>query len=215
MTSTRDYLAAIGRSCSTIFEGLAVTLSWMVRRPHTIQYPDRMPRPIDNYIPEASRGILEVDTRVCTACLLCQNTCPIDVIKVDVQKGGAGQRYLTRFDINAAKCMYCGMCAEACMTNAIRHTKEFAFPTADVRQLILHYVHQPVVPYKVSKTAPRAVGEIARECFARQSGAYVPYTAPIPPADATAPAPAVPTAPPTDGSVPPGPAVPPVTGGAS
>lgn len=154
--SVREYFANIKNSVVSIFEGMAVTFSWMLRRPHTIQYPDRIEKDREIIQPRF-RGLLEVDIGLCTACLACQRACPIGVIMINVSKGA--ERYITRFDIDASKCMYCGLCTEACPTGAIHHSKEFAFSVDDIRKLVLHYVKEPVKPYKPIKdaTAPEVV----------------------------------------------------------
>ncbi|MGB9600085.1 MAG: 4Fe-4S binding protein, partial [Myxococcota bacterium] len=120
----------------------------MFRRPHTVQYPDKIEKDKE-LIQNRFRGLLEVDLSICTGCLACQRACPIGVIMIEVSRGT--ERYITRFDIDAGKCMYCGLCTESCPTGAIRHTKEFAFSTYDIRKLILHYVNEPVKPYKPQK----------------------------------------------------------------
>lgn len=146
----REYLSNIKNSVISIFEGMAVTFSWMFRRPHTIQYPDKVEEG-RVLIQNRFRGILEVDVNICTGCLACQRACPIGVILIEVSKGT--ERFITRFDIDASKCMYCGLCTEACPTGAIRHTKEFAYSTYDIRKLVLHYIKEPVKPYKPVKDA--------------------------------------------------------------
>ena len=40
------YFGNIRRAVSSTFEGLTVTMSWMFRRPSTIQYPDRLEMPV-------------------------------------------------------------------------------------------------------------------------------------------------------------------------
>jgi len=183
--SFSEYFDNIKDSVVSIFEGMAVTFSWMLRRPHTIQYPDRVEpgRPI---VQQKFRGILEVDLNICTGCLACQRTCPIGVIMVEVSKGT--ERYITRFDIETSKCMYCGLCVEACPTGAIRHTEEFAFSTNDIRKMVLHFVKEPVRPHKPVKDAePPAglpVGSIVREMIGNRGEEYVQYTPPSLP-DAT------------------------------
>jgi len=178
--SFSEYYNNIKNSVVSIFEGMAVTFSWMLRRPHTVQYPDRV-EPSRPIVQQRFRGLLEVDLNICTGCLACQRTCPIGVIMIEVSKGA--ERYITRFDIEAGKCMYCGLCVEACPTGAIRHTGEFAFSVGDIRKLVLHFVNEPVKPYKPVKDAEppagKEVGSIVREIVNRRREGYTQY---IPPA---------------------------------
>ena len=49
----------------TFWEGMSVTLSYMVRRPITVQYPDRTEKRVADTLPSRYRGLLEVDMNVC------------------------------------------------------------------------------------------------------------------------------------------------------
>ena len=60
------YFANIRESVATIFEGMAITASHFVRKPFTIQYPDRIDIPIQDQLPFRYRGILDVDLEICT-----------------------------------------------------------------------------------------------------------------------------------------------------
>ncbi|MBF0245573.1 MAG: NADH-quinone oxidoreductase subunit I, partial [Planctomycetes bacterium] len=68
----KQYLSNICKSANSILEGMAVTLSWMFRRPCTVQYPDKLDQTVEASLPENYRGILEVDTSLCTGCLSCE-----------------------------------------------------------------------------------------------------------------------------------------------
>ena len=190
MGSFGKYFRNIRNSAGSILDGMAVTLSWMFRRPYTIQYPDRIGRPVQDLIAPRFRGLLEVALPLCTGCQLCQRTCPIEVILVEVKKGADGNRYLTRFDIDVSKCMVCGLCAEACPTGAIRHTREFEMSCDDIRKLVLHYVTEPVLPYKPSARIDAAavppVGSIVKRLTRDRHAPYVPYV-PVEPPSAEAP----------------------------
>lgn len=163
------YLGNIARAVTSTFEGMAVTMSWMFRRPMTVQYPDKMERPLRETLPEGWRGVLETDLALCTGCGLCDKKCPIDCIVVDVEKDPESkQRMIKRFDINVVKCMVCGICSEVCPTDAIRHTHEFELTAGDISKLVHRYVPgDPVPVYKPKKGVPkpetRPLGEILRE----------------------------------------------------
>ena len=161
MRRKTSYLRNIIDTCTTVFEGMAVTFSHFVRKPTTIQYPDRMPMRVQDTLPFRYRGILEVDLEICTGCLACERACPIDCIVIDAKKDkAAGGLVMTRFDIDMAKCMYCGLCSEPCPTGAIHHTPEFEGADYSLESLIRRFVKAPLVAYKPSK-GPETDPEIA------------------------------------------------------
>jgi formate hydrogenlyase subunit 6/NADH:ubiquinone oxidoreductase subunit I len=49
-------------------------------------------------------------------------------------------KYPTRFDIDIAKCMFCGLCAEPCPTGAIFHTTRFEGTVSSSKNLVYRYV---------------------------------------------------------------------------
>ncbi len=137
----------------SILEGMAVTMSYLFRRPITIQYPYKMEESIDTLLPQQFRGILEVDLPYCIACLRCSNTCPIDCIAIDLEKNAeTKERFITRFDIDISKCMFCGLCVEKCSTGAIHHTKIFNGISHYIENLVLEFVDTPVRPFKKPKS---------------------------------------------------------------
>ena len=139
-----QYVEGITRSASTIFEGLAVTFSHLLREPVTIQYPDRTTRPVSEMLPARYRGLLEVQMDICGACKRCERVCPIDCIRVETQKSPETNKLmLVRFDIDISKCMFCGMCVEACAdgaSGALRHTREFEGSVGNVDALVFRFV---------------------------------------------------------------------------
>src|SRR6185295_13800568 len=150
----RDYFRTIKDSIQTIREGMAVTASHMVRKPVTLEYPDRLLDGVrvQDTLPFRYRCILEVDLEICTACLACERACPIDCIVIDAEKSKeAGGLVMTRFDIDMAKCMYCGLCSEPCPTGAIHHTPEFEGADYSLESLVRRFVKAPVLAYKPKK----------------------------------------------------------------
>src|SRR5216683_5409979 len=171
-----QYVGNIKDTVKSAWEGMSVTLSYMFRRPMTVQYagPEAAARqlgPLVQYtLPSRYRGFLEVDMDTCTACQACERACPINVIAIEIEKDPANpkQRVMTRFDIDEAKCMFCGLCVEPCPTGAIQHTREFEGSQRSLHNMVLRFVDpaKPAVPYKPPKGAtayPRVMlGEVTR-----------------------------------------------------
>ncbi len=140
-----DYFANLRRAITTTFEGLTVTSSWLFRRPVTIQYPDRIEKPVQETLPANYRGLLEVDIRRCAGCLLCAKACPVDAVEITVEKNGStGVREILKFDIDIGRCMFCGLCTEVCKFDALCHTTQFEAATETAEGLVLHFVNEPV-----------------------------------------------------------------------
>jgi len=171
----RTYFDNIRDVVKTFWQGLSVTLSYMVRRPITVQYPDRTAKRVADTLPERYRGLLEVDVSVCTGCMACERACPIAVIKIATDKDPTNpkQRVITQFDIDESKCMFCGLCVEQCPTGAIAHTREFESTMKSIDSLVLRWVPDPEKPapfYRPVKgqDAPRAPnGELLRKRLAQ------------------------------------------------
>ncbi|MCF6248830.1 MAG: 4Fe-4S dicluster domain-containing protein [Desulfobacula sp.] len=146
------YFNAVATTLYSIFEGMAVTTSYLFRRPSTIQYPNKLEKPLEEQLSDRYRGILQVDTSVCIGCRICEKTCPIDCIAINLEKNKeTKERFLTRFDIDISKCMFCGLCSENCSTCAIYHTKFFNGATQNVDELVVRFVDSPIVLYKHRK----------------------------------------------------------------
>ena len=146
------YFANITETVRTIFEGMAITFSHFVRKPYTVQYPDRVPIRIQDTLPFRYRGILAVDLEICTGCLACERACPIDCIVIEAPKDKeTRQMTLNRFDIDIAKCMYCGLCSEVCPTGSIHHTSQFEGADYTLKSMLRRYVTTPVAAYKPKK----------------------------------------------------------------
>ena len=60
----------------------------------------------------------------CTGCASCAKYCPLGIIKIVTDTSGVnyqeGQSYdIEVFDIDMGRCMYCGLCVEACPYDAL------------------------------------------------------------------------------------------------
>jgi formate hydrogenlyase subunit 6/NADH:ubiquinone oxidoreductase subunit I len=153
LIATRStYFGRVTNAVKSIFEGLSVTLSYLLHKPITIQYPDKTDKPFAEMLPERFRGELELRVHLCSACLACARACPIECITIEVVKDPeTKKRMMTRFDIDISKCMYCGLCTEPCPTAAIHHTHKFEGSAWDLSGLMKHFVTEPVEVAKVQK----------------------------------------------------------------
>src|SRR5512136_2049820 len=201
-TTPSEYVGNIRDTVKSFWHGMSVTLSQVLRRPITIQYPDRISLPVQDQLPARYRGFLEVDVSICTGCQACERACPISCIQIVLDKDPANpkQRVVSQFDIDEAKCMFCGLCVEPCPTGSIQHTREFEATQRSVRNLVFRWADplKPFPVYKVAKGAeyfPRApLGSLVREVVARRAWdapgpAYLPPE-PLKPPPPPAPKPA-------------------------
>jgi formate hydrogenlyase subunit 6/NADH:ubiquinone oxidoreductase subunit I len=175
MSAPQTYRGSITDTVKSFWHGLSITLSYLFRRPTTVQYPDRLSggQKLRDLLPPRYRGFLEVDVAICTGCQACERACPIACMQITLEKDPANpkQRVVTQFDIDEAKCMFCGLCVEPCPTGAIQHTREFEGSMSDIRNLTIRWA-DPLAPfpvYKVDKAAtyfPRApLGSLVRQKF--------------------------------------------------
>jgi len=168
--TVEQYFGNVTETVQSFWHGLSITLSYLLRRPITTQYPDRTELPVRDMLPPRYRGFLEVDPDICTGCQACERACPISCIQINLEKDSANPklRVVTQFDIDEAKCMFCGLCVEPCPTGAIQHTREFEGSQRSVRNLTLRWAdpENPFPVYKVAKGAeyyPRApLGSLVR-----------------------------------------------------
>ena len=164
MSEVIAYFQNIKDTVSSIFEGMSITFSHFVRKPSTVQYPDRIAQQVQDTLPLRYRGILEVDMDICTGCLACERVCPINCIAICIERNAeTNQRDFTLFDLDICKCMYCGLCMEACPTGSIRHTQEFEGACNNPAGLVRHFVTENVPLYKPKKggeTEPRMIQKV-------------------------------------------------------
>ena len=108
----------------------------------TYQYPEEK-RPVA----ERFRGLHKLRRRedgspVCVACYCCQTACTpmaIDIIAEESDDPSIEKRP-KEFRINMLRCIFCGMCVEACPEDAIYMTQEYELADNTREKLQYHIV---------------------------------------------------------------------------
>ncbi len=113
----------------------------------TIQYPD-----VKVKLPERVRNRLYVNMDDCIGCLQCKMACPVNCIEIETVKSlptddlgttSTGQKkklWVTIFNIDIAKCCYCGLCVYPCPTECIYMTEVYEFSEFDRSNLLYNFV---------------------------------------------------------------------------
>lgn len=126
----------------SILKGLVVTFRHMFRRKDTIQFPEqqRVFGPRYRGVPVL---VKDQDGREkCVACYMCQWICPPLAITIEAAEYPPDhplhqiEKYPERFEINMLRCIYCGLCEEACPEEAIFMSKTYSV-TGRSRQLMV------------------------------------------------------------------------------
>jgi NADH-quinone oxidoreductase subunit I len=96
----------------------------------TVQYPEERLRMFPRF-----HGLLvqardpETGDYKCTACKACERACPHGVIVVEGERNpdreSKKKMLVTRFTWDAGRCLFCGLCVEACNFDALRWSQDY------------------------------------------------------------------------------------------
>ncbi len=113
------YGQTVWRAVVSCTLGLGVTLKHLFSRPVTVEYPKALPD-----VPEGWRGWHAYETDRCTMCRLCEQVCPVQCIRLEVE-GKGKERKLVRYEIHYGLCLFCNLCAEVCPTACLWMTADW------------------------------------------------------------------------------------------
>ncbi len=90
----------------------------------TVQYPEERLRMFPRFHGHLTQARdPETGVYMCTACKACERACPHGVIGVEGERNpdreSKKKMLVTRFTWDAGRCMYCGLCVEACPSDAL------------------------------------------------------------------------------------------------
>ena len=140
------YFRNIRDSVVTVLIGMRITWRHLFTPAVTIQYPD-----VKLKLPERARNRLYVNMDDCIGCDQCSMACPVNCITIETIKstpdvdlgltsiGTKKRLYVPVFDIDIAKCCYCGLCVPPCPTECIKMTDVYEFSEFERSSLIYNF----------------------------------------------------------------------------
>lgn len=130
----------------TVLVGMKITFTHIFYPSVTIQYPEVKPT-----MPERARNRLFVNMDDCIGCDQCSRACPVNCITIETLKatpddspgetsqGKKKALWVTKFDIDIAKCCFCSLCVYPCPTECIEMTKVYEFSEFGRDDLIYNF----------------------------------------------------------------------------
>jgi len=179
----------------TVLIGMKITWAHLFTRAVTIQYPD-----VKVKLPDRARNRLYVNMDDCIGCDQCAMACPVDCITIETIKstpdvdlgltsvGTKKRLYVPRFDIDIAKCCYCGLCVYPCPTECIKMTDVYEFSEFDRQSLIYNFA--VMSPSEIDAAKSRLNAYDKEQAAKKAAAAAAAAAKAAAPASGAAPAPA-------------------------
>lgn len=159
------------RTFKSIFKGMGITFGHLFSPSVTLQYPEERME-----LPKGARARLYVNIDDCIGCNLCARACPVNCIDIETvpstadvdlgvtSTGNPKRFWLTRFNIDMAKCMYCDLCVHPCPTECIYMVPEYEYSEFDRTNLVYHFSNlKPEMVAEVKVKAEKEVEEKQRQ----------------------------------------------------
>lgn len=197
--SEMNYLKEIWGGIFTALIGMKITIKHLFERNVTVQYPNVHPtdKAGTDKMPDNARNRLYLDPDRCNGCMGCARECPVNCITVETIKVSPDdpedpklkvpkedgtieeskrKLWVSRYDIDFAKCCFCSLCTLVCPTEAVIMTTEFEYSVTDRNEL--HYRFSDMSPEKI-KEKERMAAEYSqkqKEAKAKAAAAAPPKT---------------------------------------
>jgi NADH-quinone oxidoreductase subunit I len=146
MSGLKQYFKDSWEGIWTVLVGMKITFKHLFVPNVTIQYPSvRVP------MPDRVRNRLYVNMDDCIGCDQCARACPVSCISIDTVKslpsedlgitsnGKKKALWVTKFDIDFAKCCYCQLCVFPCPTECIYMTDVYEFSEYERGKLLYNF----------------------------------------------------------------------------
>jgi NADH-quinone oxidoreductase subunit I len=142
----KQYLKNTWLGIWTVLVGMKVTFRHLFIPAITIQYPD-----VKLKLPERERNRLYVNIDDCIGCDQCARACPVECINIDTVKSIPGEElgttsngkkkalWVTKFDIDIAKCCFCQLCVFPCPTECIYMTDVYEYSEFERANLVYKF----------------------------------------------------------------------------
>jgi len=143
----RAYLKNTWDGIYTVLVGMKITFKHLFVPSVTIQYPE-----VRMKMPDRVRNRLYVNMDDCIGCDQCARACPVSCIDIETVKSVPGEDlgltsngkkkalWVTKFDIDIAKCCFCQLCVFPCPTECIYMTDVYEFSEYDRDKLVYKFV---------------------------------------------------------------------------
>jgi NADH-quinone oxidoreductase subunit I len=140
------YFRDVWIGVKTVLEGMWVTFAHLFQRRITVQYPRET---VPMY--PRTRAMLVNDAKVCGYCLSCKRVCPVNIFTIVGARAEAGEdlgilpdgkpkkMHILEFKIDMSKCVYCGLCVDACDTKSLHWEIPQEKPVFDRRELHIDF----------------------------------------------------------------------------
>lgn len=183
---SKSYFGEIGSALKTLAIGLKTTGKELFYPKSTEQYPENRKTTLhvsarhrgrlvfkrvtedDLQNPKIQARGLKVGDYKCTACTMCEKSCPNDTIKITFhmetnEETGKKRKVLDDYQYDLGDCMFCELCVNSCNFDAIKFVNDFENSVFDRSKLVLHLdkeVYQGgSLPNLIDGGAPLVIGK--------------------------------------------------------